>query len=124
MGVDLGGGDVGVAEEELDGAEVCAVLDHVGGAAVAQGVGAGGVVVALDEEPDGLAGERHAAQGEKEACAVCGVSVGADAGEVRAAFFEVDAEGLDGFVAEGDDALFVAFAADLNAAEVEREIGG
>ena len=100
------------------------MLDHVGGATVAQGVGAGGAVVALYEEPDGLAGEGHAAQGEKETCAVCGVCPGADAGEVRAAFFEVEAEGLEGGDAEGDDAFFVAFAADQDAAEVEREVGG
>ncbi len=35
VGVDLGGGDVGVAEEGLNGTEVGSVLDHVGGTAVA-----------------------------------------------------------------------------------------
>jgi len=124
VGVDLGGGDVGVAEEELDGAQVCAVLDHVGGATVAQGVRAGAAVAAFDEDPEGLAGEWHPAQGEKKLGAVCGVGLGADAGEVRPAFAEIDVEGFDGFVAEGDDAFFVAFAADEDAAEVEREVAG
>jgi hypothetical protein len=124
VGVDLGGGDVGVAEEELDGAEVGAVLDHVGGATVAEGVRAGGAVVALDEEPDGLTGERHAAQGEEETCAVGGVGFGADAGEMWATFLEVEAEGVQGGEAEGDDAFLVSFAADEDAAEVEREVAG
>ena len=39
MGVDLGSGDVGVAEEGLDGAEVGAVGEQVGGKAVADDVG-------------------------------------------------------------------------------------
>jgi hypothetical protein len=45
VGVDLGGGDVGVAEQGLDDAEVCAALQQVGGEGVAQHVGAdlGGV---------------------------------------------------------------------------------
>ena len=38
VGVDLGGGDVGVAEEFLDDAEVGAVLEQVGGEGVAQEV--------------------------------------------------------------------------------------
>ena len=36
VGVDLGGADVGVAEEFLDDAEVGAMLEEVGGEAVAQ----------------------------------------------------------------------------------------
>jgi hypothetical protein len=39
VGVDLRGGDVGVAEHGLDGAEVGAVLEQVGGEAVAELVG-------------------------------------------------------------------------------------
>ena len=38
MGVDLGGGDIGVAEHFLDGAEVGAVLEEVGCEGVTQGV--------------------------------------------------------------------------------------
>ncbi len=44
VGVDLRGGDVGVAEHDLHAAQVGAVLDHVRGATVAQAVRAGGVV--------------------------------------------------------------------------------
>jgi len=40
VGVDHGGFDVGVAEEFLDGANVVAILQEVGGEAVAEGVGA------------------------------------------------------------------------------------
>ena len=43
VGVDLRGGDVGVAEQGLHAAQVGAVLHHVRGATVAQAVGAGGV---------------------------------------------------------------------------------
>ncbi len=39
VGVDLGGGDVGMAEHGLDGADVGAVHEEVGGKAVAEGVG-------------------------------------------------------------------------------------
>lgn len=39
VGVDLSGGDVGVAEHGLDGTEVGAVHKEVGGEAVAEGVG-------------------------------------------------------------------------------------
>src|SRR5690606_1490975 len=41
VGVDLGGGDVLVAEQLLDGAQVVAVLEQVGGERVAQGVAGG-----------------------------------------------------------------------------------
>ena len=39
MGVDLGGGDIRVAQHLLDGAQVGAVFQQVDGEAVAQGVG-------------------------------------------------------------------------------------
>lgn len=38
MGVDLGGADVGVAEERLDRAEVGAVDEEIGGEGMAEGV--------------------------------------------------------------------------------------
>lgn len=38
VGVDLGGGDVGVAEHGLDGADVGAVHEEVGSETVAEGV--------------------------------------------------------------------------------------
>jgi hypothetical protein len=41
VGVDHGGGDVAVAEELLDGADVGAVLQQVGGEGVAEGVAGG-----------------------------------------------------------------------------------
>ncbi len=42
VGVDLGGGDVGVSEEFLDDAEVGAAGEEVGGEGVAEGVGVDG----------------------------------------------------------------------------------
>lgn len=63
VGVDLGGGDVGVAEEGLDGAEVGAVHEEIGGEAVAKGVGAdvlgdaGEAGVFFDNALDGAGGE-------------------------------------------------------------------
>jgi hypothetical protein len=40
VGVDLGGADVSVAEQFLDGADIGAALEEVGGEAVAEGVAA------------------------------------------------------------------------------------
>lgn len=58
VGVDLGSADVGVAEHGLDGAEVGAVHEEVGGEAVTEGVGgdvfrdAGFFCVGLDDTFD------------------------------------------------------------------------
>lgn len=63
VGVDLSGGDVGVAEHGLDGAKVSAVHEEVSGEAVAQGVGgdvlgdAGEFGVFLDDAFDGTSSE-------------------------------------------------------------------
>src|SRR5205807_28046 len=51
VGVDHGGADVGVAEQVLDGADVAARLEQVGGEAVPQGVRADALGPA--EGPDG-----------------------------------------------------------------------
>jgi hypothetical protein len=87
VGVDLGGGDIGVAEEELDAAQVGSVLDHVGGATVAEAVGAGGGIGGFDDVPDPLAGEGLAVERKEEADGVLaggedggGFAGGADAG--------------------------------------------
>ena len=58
VGVNLGGGDVGVAEHGLHGADVGAVHEEVGGEAVTEGVGgdvfrdAGLFCVGLDDTFD------------------------------------------------------------------------
>lgn len=122
VGVDLGGGEAGVAEEFLDGAEVGAVFQQVGGEGVAEGVGADVVLgagsedVAVDDAADAAGGERAAAVVEVEAAGV--FFVGALFGEeVGAGFGKIRFDGLLGGAAEEDDALAVAFAAD-------EELGG
>jgi hypothetical protein len=42
VGIDLSGGDVGVAEEFLDGADIVAGFEEVGGEGVAEGVATDG----------------------------------------------------------------------------------
>src|SRR3954471_11525386 len=55
VGVDLGGGDVGVAEEFLDGADVVAGLEEMGGEGMAEGVATDwfGNLAELDGVADG-----------------------------------------------------------------------
>src|SRR4029077_10191739 len=70
--VHLGGGDVGVAEHLLDGAQVATAGEQVGGEAVAQGVRAhlarepGVAGVALDDLVETLAGQRPAAEVDEQ----------------------------------------------------------
>lgn len=63
VSVDLGGRDVGVAKHGLDGAEIGAIHEEIGGEAVTEGVGgdvlcdAGGAGVFLDDTFDRTGGE-------------------------------------------------------------------
>lgn len=124
VGVDLGGGDVGVAEHSLDGAEIGAVHEEVSGEAVAQSVGrnvlgdAGGAGVFLDDAFNGAAGET----------AIIARGVGG-----REVFTIIEKEGsegigagikvvLDAFGGGGGDengTVFAAFATDKEFATVE-----
>lgn len=72
VGVDLGGRDVGVAEEFLNDAEIGTVLEEVGGEGVAKEVGvdvlvnAGLLSAIFDDLPDTIGGERSATDGEED----------------------------------------------------------
>ena len=110
--VDLGGGEIGVAEHLLDGAQVGASLEQVGGERVPEGVG-GDVVgqaglprVALDDGVKSLAGQPPAAVVQEQLRRL----EGARAAQERAAPLVVGADGLDGHAPQRDDALLVALA--------------
>lgn len=127
VGVDLGGDDVGVAEEFLDDAEVGAAGEEVGGEGVAEGVGVDGADAgtfghAADELPEDDAGDGAAGAGDEEAIGVGFGAGGFDGQEEGAEFFYVFFEGGDGGGADGDDAFLVAFAQDADDAQVEVEV--
>lgn len=124
VGVDLGGGDVGVAEDGLDGAEVGAVHEEVGGEGVAEGVGgdvfgdAGLFGVFLDDAFDGAGGEAAVVAGGGGEAGVFAV-VEEEGGEGVFADFEVLGDFEGGGFADEDGAVFFAFAADGEFAAVE-----
>ncbi len=76
VSVDLGGGDVGVAKHCLDGANVGAVHEEIGGKAVAESVGgnvlrdAGFFGVGLNDAFDGAGGEATIVAGGVEGAEV------------------------------------------------------
>jgi hypothetical protein len=47
MGVDLGGGNIGMAQQGLDSPQIGSVLDHMGGATVTHDVRAGARIQSL-----------------------------------------------------------------------------
>src|SRR5687767_9547484 len=75
VGVDLRGGDIGVAEKELHHAQVGAVVDEVRGEGMAQHMrrkllaGDGARAVAPDQVPERLPRHARAAAGEKQGVA-------------------------------------------------------
>ena len=95
-----------MAEEFLDAAEVCTGIEHVGGEAVAELVGAdvkgdgAECEIFLEHLIDGLLGDACAAGAAEE-------WAGGDGG-----FLAVFLDGVDGDAADGDDALFPAFSGD------------
>lgn len=112
VGIDLGGGDVGVTEQGLDGAEIRAAFEQVSGEGVAEHVGVEGAVV--------TGGQLEPAQGFPVGARIETGTAAADeqirrrfAGqEGGAGLGEVTIERGGGLGADGDDALAVALAQD------------
>ena len=122
VGVDFRGEDGFVAEHFLDDAEVGAVLDEVRGEGVTEGVRGDFFADAreqrlfLDEIENGHPAQRAAVFVE-EGDVVEGRLGG------RRARGEVGAEGVGGELAEGDEALFVAFADHAHEAFLQVDVG-
>ena len=112
-----------MAEHLLQGAQVAAPLEHVGGEAVAQRVGAhalleaGAAGVALDDLVEALAGEGPAAVVYEQAL------LEAQAHERRTSAFTVEANGAHGLAADRDDALLGALALGAEQSLVEVHVG-
>ena len=124
VGVDLGGADVGVAEEGLDGADVGAVVEEVGGEGVAEGVGgdvfgdAGEFGVFFYEALDGAGGEAAVVAGGVGGAGVSGV-VEEEGGELVGAALQIFGGTGCGCFTDKNGAVFLAFAADDEFAAVE-----
>lgn len=111
MGIDLGGGDVGVAEEFLHRPQVGSADQKVGRETVAERVRVnvgefGGHRSAFDDLPDGHAFKRLAVAREEEAAHV----LGAGSGEASAALIEVGRDGGLRKLVDRDEALLIALA--------------
>jgi len=122
VGVDLSGGDIGVAEEFLDDSEVGAVFEKVGGEGVAQEVrvdvlvDAGTFGAFFDDLADSVRRKLASTDGEEDLRGGFGFyQGGALAGEVSV-------EGVFGAPSDGDEAGFVSFTG--NAEEVVVEVEG
>ncbi len=121
VGVDLGGEDGFVTEHFLDDAEVRPTFDEVGGEGVAEGVGGNFLVDArghrlvLDDAEDVDAAEGAAVPVQEQ-----DVLEGAG-GRFRAGR-KVVPDGVGGHVPEGDDALLVALADDIDIPFVQVDV--
>src|SRR5581483_3661585 len=114
LGVDLGGGDVGVTQQLLHLVDVHAPAQHVGREAVAQGVrgdaalDAGFAGVALEDEPEALAGQALAAAVDEEGAFI------ALTHQARASELDVLGDFLDRLLLQRYKALPVALAHELD----------
>ena len=123
VSVDLGGGDVGVAEHGLDGAEVGAIHEKVGSEAVAEGVwgnvlgDTGHFGVFLDDTLDGARSEAAEVAGS-----IGGLEIFAIIKEERVericAGIEVVGEAFGSGDRDEDRAVFATFTADDELATV------
>jgi hypothetical protein len=72
MGIDLGGREIAMTKQHLHHAQICAMIEQMGGEGVAQGMGRERLAdpgldgIALDELPEGLAGHAVATAGRKQ----------------------------------------------------------
>src|SRR5262249_11870776 len=117
VSVDLRGGDIGVAKQHLDHAEVGAMIEQVSGEGMAQSVrrerrrrDARENGVALDHVPEGLAGERRPARGQEDRLRESCACAGCRARERGTGFLEVAVYPRHGLLADGNEAFLVALA--------------
>ena len=127
MCVDLGGGDVGMAEECLDDAEVGSAGEEVCGEGVAERVRMDGSHAGLKGEASGKLLEDDAGHGPAGTCEeyfVCGgFGVdGFDADEFGAKRVEVVIDRINGVFAERDFALLLAFANNADKTLIEVQV--
>ena len=121
--VDLGGGDALVAEHLLDGTQVRAAFEEMGGEAVAEGVGgdggadACGATELLDDVEDGDAGEGRTAADAQEDI-ILGAGLDGDA----CAVVEPVLQFRYGTGRDGHEPLLLAFAVHTDEALVEEEV--
>src|SRR5688572_3728528 len=119
VGVDLRGGDLGMAEHLLHVAEVGPSLHQMRGEGMADGVGEDAAVDArplrplLQDPPDADAGQLPALAADEDLLA----------GGVPASAVDIGAEEVDGPTSHGHDPLLGALAEDAEVARVEVEVG-
>ena len=119
--IDLGGGDIRMAEQFLNDPQVGTVAEKVSGKAVAKQMGIdidldsrvlGGV---FNDLPDAHRGEFFSTKRKED------FAPGARFDESGAFLFEIRANGGAGFLADGDEASFLTFADDSNDPEIKVE---
>ncbi len=124
VGVDLGGGDVGVAEHGLDGAEIGAIHKEVGGKTMAESVrgdmlgDAGKLGISLDDALDGAGSETPIIAGGVDGLEIFTV-IEEEGSEGIGAGIEVVTDAFGGGFRDEDRTIFVAFAADDELATLE-----
>jgi len=110
VGVDLGGGDVGMAKHELDGAQVSAMAQEVGGKGVTQHVRGYGFTDSgrscrlLDDLPEAESAHGTAAVADKKRVAAPAFE------DQRSCCSEVLFHDFPGRYAKGDESFLVALA--------------
>ena len=110
MGVDLGGGQVAMAQQHLHHPQVRPVVEQMGGKGVTQGMGGQGLAnpslqgIALDEQPEGLAGHAATAYRGEQVIAHPPVE------DVRTPLPHIGLEPGNGLFPQWDQALLVALA--------------
>lgn len=124
VGVDLSGGNVGVAEERLNGAEVGAVHEEVGGEGMAESVGgdvlgnAGGASMFLNNTFDGARGEATVIARGVDSVEIARI-VKKESGEGILAHVEIFADTVGSSLGDENWAVFLAFTTDDKFATVE-----
>ena len=124
VGIDLGGGNAFVAEHFLNGAEVGAAFNEVGGEGMAEGMrgdvlGDPGLLYEVfEQQEDHHAAKAAAAAVEEEDIFMAGLD-----GDMGADLLLVDADVFDSDAADGYQPFLVALADHANIADVEVEAG-
>ncbi len=124
MGVNLGGGDIGVAQHHLHPAQVGAVSKEMGGKGVAEDMGADLFVDAVgagkfaDNLPEAQASHGFAAIADEEEIAASLLE------QIRATFLHVAANSISGLFAEGHQSFLGALAQHPHKATAQVEGGG